>query len=336
MLLQRTFITSVQTRTSANIAFEDPIPTSLTSYTAEPQEYFCISDVIFADDVGSKAWDLRSSITMTLGSKGHFLYSPMKNLNNEGSATYLHRLSFAVPKEEVEYARFALASAATSKDGKQSEEAPSKTHWGKFVAKPEASDYLQKKIQYGFTYVPAVPGPEAKAICQSNANVPQLEKVLWSSIYRIRYAAADTYHKSFPSSSAHGGGASHVLLVGDAAHVHSPFGGQGMNLGIRDGLRCGKAIMEHWRLSQTSNGKPTNSQYPLDLYADIQRQEGIQTIETTKKFSRLATLKTTTWKGMIRDWVIWVDALLRSRRNAWIWTVSGLAKPGLTFATAGR
>jgi 2-polyprenyl-6-methoxyphenol hydroxylase-like FAD-dependent oxidoreductase len=30
--------------------------------------------------------------------------------------------------------------------------------------------------------------------------------------------------------------ASRILLVGDAAHCHSPAGGQGMNMGIQDGL----------------------------------------------------------------------------------------------------
>lgn len=39
-----------------------------------------------------------------------------------------------------------------------------------------------------------------------------------------------------------------VLLAGDAAHVHSPFGGQGLNLGIGDAMNLG------WKLVATVRG----------------------------------------------------------------------------------
>ncbi|MFJ6752971.1 FAD-dependent oxidoreductase [Streptomyces sp. NPDC091266] len=40
-----------------------------------------------------------------------------------------------------------------------------------------------------------------------------------------------------------------VLLAGDAAHVHSPFGGQGLNLGIGDAMNLG------WKLAATVHGR---------------------------------------------------------------------------------
>ncbi|MFK3736155.1 FAD-dependent oxidoreductase [Massilia sp. TN1-12] len=40
-----------------------------------------------------------------------------------------------------------------------------------------------------------------------------------------------------------------VLLAGDAAHIHSPLGGQGLNLGIGDALNLG------WKLAATVRGK---------------------------------------------------------------------------------
>ena len=49
---------------------------------------------------------------------------------------------------------------------------------------------------------------------------PKVLEVRESSRYRVREAMASTTYKPF---GTHG----HVLLVGDAAHVHSPAGGQG-------------------------------------------------------------------------------------------------------------
>jgi 2-polyprenyl-6-methoxyphenol hydroxylase-like FAD-dependent oxidoreductase len=37
-----------------------------------------------------------------------------------------------------------------------------------------------------------------------------------------------------------------VLLLGDAAHVLSPFGGQGMNLGWLDAFALAELVDEHW------------------------------------------------------------------------------------------
>jgi hypothetical protein len=39
-----------------------------------------------------------------------------------------------------------------------------------------------------------------------------------------------------------------VLLAGDAAHVHAPFGGQGLNLGLQDAVNLG------WKLAATVRG----------------------------------------------------------------------------------
>jgi 3-(3-hydroxy-phenyl)propionate hydroxylase len=49
-----------------------------------------------------------------------------------------------------------------------------------------------------------------------------------------------------------------VLLAGDAAHVHSPHGGQGLNTGVQDAVNLG------WKLAQVVNG--TSSESLLDTY----------------------------------------------------------------------
>ena len=49
-----------------------------------------------------------------------------------------------------------------------------------------------------------------------------------------------------------------VLLAGDAAHVHSPVGGQGLNYGVQDAVNLG------WKLAQVAHGTAPESL--LDSY----------------------------------------------------------------------
>ena len=49
-----------------------------------------------------------------------------------------------------------------------------------------------------------------------------------------------------------------VLLAGDAAHVHAPQGGQGLNIGVQDAVNLG------WKLAQVVNG--TSPESLLDTY----------------------------------------------------------------------
>src|SRR5690606_14138449 len=49
-----------------------------------------------------------------------------------------------------------------------------------------------------------------------------------------------------------------VLLAGDAAHVHYPAGGQGLNTGVQDAVNLG------WKLAQVVTGKSSDSL--LDTY----------------------------------------------------------------------
>lgn len=49
-----------------------------------------------------------------------------------------------------------------------------------------------------------------------------VRKIVWESQFRISHRLVETYQKG------------NVFLAGDAAHIHSPAGGRGMNLGIED------------------------------------------------------------------------------------------------------
>jgi 2-polyprenyl-6-methoxyphenol hydroxylase-like FAD-dependent oxidoreductase len=65
-----------------------------------------------------------------------------------------------------------------------------------------------------------------------------------------------------------------VLLAGDAAHVHSPFGGQGLNLGIGDAVNLG------WKLAATIHGWAPEGL--LDSYTTERHPIGAWVLEWTR------------------------------------------------------
>lgn len=63
----------------------------------------------------------------------------------------------------------------------------------------------------------------------------RVEKVNWFSTYRVHHRVADRFRRG------------RAFLLGDAAHIHSPVGAQGMNTGIGD------AINLSWKLAAVLN-----------------------------------------------------------------------------------
>ena len=65
-----------------------------------------------------------------------------------------------------------------------------------------------------------------------------------------------------------------VLLAGDAAHTHSPLGGQGLNLGLGDAMNLG------WKLAATIRGHaPANL---LDTYSRERHPVGAQILDWSR------------------------------------------------------
>ncbi len=96
-----------------------------------------------------------------------------------------------------------------------------------------------------------------------------VEDVLWGSRFRIHHRVADTYR------------AGRLLLAGDAAHVHSPAGGQGMNLGIQDAVALGDAL---------AGALADGSESLLDDYSASRRPIARGVVSLTDRLTRLATL----------------------------------------------
>ncbi|MFI5510248.1 FAD-dependent oxidoreductase [Mycobacterium sp. NPDC051804] len=92
--------------------------------------------------------------------------------------------------------------------------------------------------------------------------------VIWGSRFRVHHRVADTFR------------AGRLLLAGDAAHVHSPAGGQGMNLGIQDAIALADA------LAAVLGGAPDSL---LDDYSDVRRPIAKDVVTMTDRLTRLAT-----------------------------------------------
>lgn len=100
------------------------------------------------------------------------------------------------------------------------------------------------------------------------ADPVSVEDVVWSSRFRVHHRVADTYRSG------------RIVLAGDAAHVHSPAGGQGMNAGITDAVVLGSAL--HSILSGASATL-------LDDYTATRRPVAKQVVALADRLTRLAT-----------------------------------------------
>ncbi len=122
--------------------------------------------------------------------------------------------------------------------------------------------------------VPPPPSTEAFQAIADNRGPGgiAIRDTIWTTSFRINERQVNTYR------------AGRVFLAGDAAHVHSPAGGQGMNTGMQD------AVNLAWKLALVAHGAPV-SPVLLDSYDPERRAVGAQVIATSGRMTRLGTLK---------------------------------------------
>jgi hypothetical protein len=104
-----------------------------------------------------------------------------------------------------------------------------------------------------------------------------VERVNWFSTYRVHHRVADRFQNG------------RAFLLGDAAHVHSPVGGQGMNTGIGD------AVNLAWKLASVLRGAN-----PLlaDTYEEERAAFARRLVATTDRAFTLITSR-----GRLARWV---------------------------------
>jgi 2-polyprenyl-6-methoxyphenol hydroxylase-like FAD-dependent oxidoreductase len=97
----------------------------------------------------------------------------------------------------------------------------------------------------------------------------EIEKVNWFSTYRVHHRVTERFRKG------------RAFLLGDAAHIHSPAGGQGMNTGIGD------AINLAWKLRAVlKSGAPDTL---LDSYEPERIAFARRLVRSTDRVFTLAT-----------------------------------------------
>jgi 2-polyprenyl-6-methoxyphenol hydroxylase-like FAD-dependent oxidoreductase len=139
-----------------------------------------------------------------------------------------------------------------------------------------------------------------------------VHEVVWGSRFRLHHRVADRY-RSGP-----------VVLAGDAAHVHSPAGGQGMNAGILDAIRLATA------LDEALAGDPG----ALDAYGAERRSIAVKIVAFADLLTRLATVR----PGLrgLRNALLWALSKLPPFRRRLAWTLSGLIYRGPEPARSSR
>ena len=128
-----------------------------------------------------------------------------------------------------------------------------------------------------------------------------VDDVIWGSHFRIHHRVADTYR------------AGRLLLAGDAAHVHSPAGGQGMNTGIQDATALAEA------LEQVLAG---GSDSLLDRYSHDRRAVAQQVLSLTGRLTKMATLPRALRPA--RNVAMQLSSRVPAVRHQLAWRLSGL------------
>ncbi|MCO1656449.1 FAD-dependent monooxygenase [Pseudonocardia humida] len=116
----------------------------------------------------------------------------------------------------------------------------------------------------------------------------------WLTYFEIHHAQVARYR--------HG----RVFLAGDAAHVHSPAGAQGMNTGMQDAADLA------WKLALVARGRA--GAVLLDTYHDERHPVGAAVVRTTTTLSNLGTA--TGPEAAIRDLALFVLGHVQHIRDA--------------------
>ncbi|TIN66914.1 MAG: pentachlorophenol monooxygenase, partial [Mesorhizobium sp.] len=138
-----------------------------------------------------------------------------------------------------------------------------------------------------------------------SASPAQVLDLTWSTRFRVHHRLAKSYRQG------------HLFVMGDAAHVHSPAGGQGMNTGLIDAVVLGEL------LGDVINGVRPESE--LDLYETLRRPAAQEVIELAGRLTGMALVRTPL-RRVLRNFVLGVVNMMPFVKRRISMKLSGLSR----------
>lgn len=133
-------------------------------------------------------------------------------------------------------------------------------HWRLIGNLPEYEDDIQREVDY----------EEIEAKVKALLARPlDITEVKWFSTYRVHTRHAEQFSLD------------RCFLAGDAAHVHTPVGGQGMNTGIQDAYNLA------WKLALVLKGQA--DEVLLETYSQERYHNAIELLRTTDQVFEVGT-----------------------------------------------
>jgi 2-polyprenyl-6-methoxyphenol hydroxylase-like FAD-dependent oxidoreductase len=130
----------------------------------------------------------------------------------------------------------------------------------------------------------------------------------WSSRFRVHHRIARRYRQG------------RLFLVGDAAHVHSPAGGQGMNTGIVDAVVLGEL------LADVVTG--VRAETELDLYEAPRREAAEEVLGLAGTMTRMALVRNPV-RRLLRNTALAIANRIPAARQRIQMRLSGLSRARL-------
>ncbi|KAK7928292.1 hypothetical protein PG985_005290 [Apiospora marii] len=126
----------------------------------------------------------------------------------------------------------------------------------------------------------------------------ELYDPFWMARFRLHHRVASSYREG------------RLFLAGDAAHIHSPAGGQGMNTGIQDAANLG------WKLARVLRGEKPDAL--LDSYSAERRPVGEKLLKSSDLMFSIAAANGWLWRlfrNLLAPWLLPFVYHDEARRN---------------------
>jgi 2-polyprenyl-6-methoxyphenol hydroxylase-like FAD-dependent oxidoreductase len=154
---------------------------------------------------------------------------------------------------------------------------------GNLPAESEGRPDLQ--LEEVLPHLKAVTGMDIKVVHEN-----------WFTTYKLHHRMADRFRQQ------------RCFLVGDAAHIHSPVGGQGMNTGLQDAYNLG------WKLAGVVNG--LLKEPILDSYAAERMPVAKTLLNTTDRLFKM--IISTNW------FIVFFNKWIMPKATELVWRSEGL------------